>query len=46
MGLAQVGTSIVLDLLVLCLPLPIILSLHMPRNRKVAISLIFWLGAL
>ena len=45
-GLAQVGTSIALDILVLVFPLPILYGLHMRTHRKVAIGLIFWLGAL
>lgn len=44
LGLAQVATSIALDLLVLCFPLPVISRLNMNRARKVAVSLIFWLG--
>ncbi|MCJ1351571.1 MAG: hypothetical protein MMC33_001555 [Icmadophila ericetorum] len=44
-GLAQVGTSIALDILVLVFPLPILYGLHMRTHRKVAIGLIFWLGA-
>ena len=45
-GLAQVGTSIALDFVVLAYPLPILFGLHMQRRRKVAVGLIFWLGAL
>ncbi|ETS76583.1 hypothetical protein PFICI_11970 [Pestalotiopsis fici W106-1] len=44
MGLAQVGTSITLDLLVLCLPIPVITRLNMNRSRKWALVFIFWLG--
>ncbi|KUI71215.1 hypothetical protein VM1G_07108 [Cytospora mali] len=45
LGLAQVGTSIALDFVVLCLPLPVISQLHMASKRKLAVSMIFWLGA-
>jgi len=44
-GLAQVATSFTLDLLVLCLPLPVISRLNMKKQRKLALILIFWLGA-
>ncbi|KAI1373129.1 hypothetical protein F4677DRAFT_430333 [Hypoxylon crocopeplum] len=43
-GYAQVGSSIALDFLVLCFPLPVISSLHMAFARKVSVALIFWLG--
>lgn len=46
LGLAQVGTSIALDFVVLLFPLPVIWTLHMPPRRKIAIGMIFWLGAL
>ncbi|KHO10626.1 hypothetical protein MAA_11772 [Metarhizium robertsii ARSEF 23] len=46
LGLAQVGTNIALDVIVLCFPLPVISRLHMPTNRKMAVALIFWLGVL
>lgn len=45
-GLAQGGSSIALDIIVLCLPIPIILGLHMHAKRKVAVIGMFWLGAL
>ncbi|KAI1345529.1 hypothetical protein F5Y01DRAFT_323098 [Xylaria sp. FL0043] len=44
-GLAQVATSFALDILVLCLPLPVISRLNMKTRRKMALILIFWLGA-
>ncbi|KXX79073.1 hypothetical protein MMYC01_203048 [Madurella mycetomatis] len=44
-GLAQVASSFVLDVLVLSLPIPVIARLHMKWERKVAVTLIFWLGA-
>lgn len=44
-GLAQVSSSFTLDIIVLCLPLRLISQLHMKRSRKVAVILIFWLGA-
>ncbi|KAI1384138.1 uncharacterized protein F4822DRAFT_434082 [Hypoxylon trugodes] len=43
-GYAQVGSSIALDFLVLCLPLPLISRLQMAFTRKISVSLIFWLG--
>jgi hypothetical protein len=46
LGLAQVGTSISLDFLVLCLPLPVISTLQMAKKRKIAVGMIFWLGGL
>ncbi|KAI1761978.1 hypothetical protein GGR53DRAFT_503358 [Hypoxylon sp. FL1150] len=45
LALGQVGTSIALDVVVLCFPIPIIFGLHMPTRKKVAVGLIFWLGA-
>ncbi|KAI0847852.1 hypothetical protein F5Y00DRAFT_263025 [Daldinia vernicosa] len=45
LALAQVGTSIGLDVAVLCLPLPVIYRLHMPTRKKIFVGLIFWLGA-
>jgi hypothetical protein len=44
-GLGQVASSFALDVLVLCLPLPVIFRLHMKWERKLAVALIFWLGA-
>ncbi len=44
-GLAQVASSFALDVLVLCLPLPVISRLNMKTRRKLALILIFWLGA-
>jgi hypothetical protein len=46
LGYAQVGSSIALDLLVLCLPLPRIYKLHLNRTKKLAVACIFWLGSL
>ena len=40
------ATDIMLDITVLCLPLPVIGSLHMSRHRKVTITGVFWLGIL
>ncbi|KAH5254333.1 hypothetical protein HBI25_136520 [Parastagonospora nodorum] len=45
LGYGQVGSSIALDILVLCLPIPLIYRLHLDRKRKIAVMLIFWLGA-
>ncbi|KAI1355955.1 hypothetical protein F5Y01DRAFT_268129 [Xylaria sp. FL0043] len=44
LGLAQVGSSIALDVLVLCFPIPLIFRLHMSRKRKWQLFGIFWLG--
>lgn len=46
LGLAQVGTNLGLDVVVLCFPIPVISRLHMPTQRKVAVGMIFWLGIL
>lgn len=43
-SLSQAGTSIGLDFLVLCFPIPVISRLHMETKRKVAVMMIFWLG--
>ncbi|KAF2728065.1 hypothetical protein EJ04DRAFT_450090 [Polyplosphaeria fusca] len=45
LGLGQVGTSIGLDLLVLCFPLPVIHKLQLSTKKKWAVGTIFWLGA-
>ena len=45
-GLAQAGTSLCLDVLVLVLPLPVLSQLHMKTERKVAVGIILWLGGL
>ncbi|KAK3942830.1 hypothetical protein QBC46DRAFT_308347 [Diplogelasinospora grovesii] len=44
-GLAQVASSFTLDIIVLCLPLPVISRLNMKSKRKFAVAMIFWLGA-
>ncbi|KUI65713.1 hypothetical protein VM1G_00061 [Cytospora mali] len=44
-GLAQVASSFTLDIIVLCLPLPVISRLNMKSQRKIAVVMIFWLGA-
>ncbi|KAI1398166.1 hypothetical protein F4819DRAFT_498910 [Hypoxylon fuscum] len=44
-GLANVGTSVCFDILVLCLSLPFIFKLHLPTRKKITVSLIFWVGA-
>lgn len=46
LGLAQVATSIALDVLVLCMPIPILFRLRMEPKRKWAVFFIFWLGIL
>lgn len=45
LGLGQVASSFALDLVVLCLPLPLIYRLNMKPERKIAVALIFWMGA-
>lgn len=46
MGLAQVGSSIALDVVVLCFPLPIVFSWLLSARKKCMVFLMFWLGAL
>jgi hypothetical protein len=36
----------VLDIAILCLPIPAIINLQMEIRRKIALIAIFWLGAL
>ncbi|KAI5925014.1 hypothetical protein F4810DRAFT_662535 [Camillea tinctor] len=43
-GFTQVGSSVALDILVLCFPLPVIYRLKMPTKKKLLVGLIFWLG--
>ncbi|KAG8169531.1 hypothetical protein KVR01_000276 [Diaporthe batatas] len=43
-GYTQVGSSLILDVVILCFPLPIISTLHMPTRRKFMVGAIFWLG--
>ncbi|KAI0456308.1 hypothetical protein F5B21DRAFT_502501 [Xylaria acuta] len=43
-GYTQVGSSLILDVVILCFPLPVISRLHMPTRRKIAVGGIFWLG--
>ncbi|RYP60591.1 hypothetical protein DL769_008048 [Monosporascus sp. CRB-8-3] len=45
LGLAQVASSFTLDIILLCLPLPVISGLKMRTKHKVTVALIFWLGA-
>lgn len=45
-GYTQVGSSLILDVIILCFPLPVISRLHMPQRRKVMVGAIFWLGVL
>lgn len=42
----MVALEVVYDLVVLCLPLPVISSLHLSHKRKRMIIGIFWLGGL
>lgn len=46
LGLAQVGSSIALDVIVLCFPLPIIIRMSLSGKKKCMVFLMFWLGAL
>lgn len=46
MGLAQVGSSFGLDVVVLCFPLPIVFSMLLSPRKKFMVFLMFWLGAL
>ncbi|OTA98360.1 hypothetical protein M426DRAFT_69960 [Hypoxylon sp. CI-4A] len=45
-GYTQVGSSLVLDVVILCFPLPVISQLNMRTRRKIAVGGIFWLGIL
>ncbi|KAJ0120878.1 hypothetical protein J7T55_015614 [Diaporthe amygdali] len=45
MGLAQVGSSIALDVVVLCFPLPIVFSWLLSARKKCMVFFMFWLGA-
>ncbi|KAL2273547.1 hypothetical protein FJTKL_04448 [Diaporthe vaccinii] len=45
MGLAQVGSSFALDVLVLCFPLPIVFSMLLSPRKKFMVFFMFWLGA-
>ena len=45
-SMAIFGSCIVLDFITLCLPLPVIQSLHMSTRRKWKVACIFWLGIL
>lgn len=46
MGLAQVGSSIALDIVVLCFPLPIVFRMLLSPRKKFMVFFMFWLGAL
>lgn len=46
LGLAQVGSSIALDVVVLCFPLPIVFRMLLSRRKKFMVFFMFWLGAL
>lgn len=45
-GLSLCATSMGLDIIVLCLPIPVILGLHMNTQRKIAVIGMFSLGLL
>ena len=48
-GLFQIifsATDMALDLLVLCLPLPVTKNLHMSTKRKFVVAGVFWVGSL
>lgn len=44
LDLAQVGTNLALDIVILGFPSPMIFNLQMPVNRKIAVALILGLG--
>ena len=44
--IVEVATDVVLDVFILCMPLPVIKRLHMNRRKKWLLAAIFWLGAL
>ena len=46
MWLAQVASSIALDVVVLCFPLPIVFRMLLSPKRKFMVFAMFWLGAL
>lgn len=46
LGLAQSGSSIALDIIVLCFPLPIVLRMLLSPRKKFMVFFMFWLGAL
>lgn len=46
LALAQVGSSIALDIIVLCFPIPVIHRLQLKSSKKRAVAVIFWLGIL
>lgn len=46
LGLAQVGSSIALDIVVLCFPLPIVFRMLLSPRKKLMVFAMFWLGAL
>lgn len=41
---ANAGFSIITDLIILLLPMPIIFSLHLPKSQKISLAFIFALG--
>lgn len=46
MGIAQVASSIALDIIVLCFPLPIVFRMLLSPRKKFMVFFMFWLGAL
>lgn len=46
LGLAQVYSSIALDIIVLCFPLPIVFRMLLSPRKKLMVFAMFWLGAL
>ena len=44
--LSHASIDLILDIMILCLPLPMITKLQMPFRRKVVLVAIFWLGFL
>ena len=45
-GYTQVGSSLVLDVIILCFPIPMIFQLHMAKRKKILVGGIFWVGIL
>ena len=45
-GYALTGSSIALDLCVLCFPIPLVLRLHMSTKQKLSVVFMFLLGSL
>ena len=46
LGLVQGSLSVALDLFILILPIPVVMTLQMPRKRRVGVLAVFMTGAL